>query len=301
MRLKEQTLRWQFKVEHVPGVKNVIPDLMSRQVKEVNQVEALAVIRWEPEAEDRDRTELLEDTMRQVVASASPEPLSVGDIKEAMQDNIQLQLLVTQIEVGFPEERKLLRVELKDFWRHRDNLSVQNGVAMFKDRIVVPEALRGVTLEILHAAHQGVKGMQMRADKMVWWPGLAPAIIQMRNQCRICQEIAPSQANLPPVPLRDPDYPFQLICADHFAIEGGQYLVIVDRFSGWPVVEYCGQTVGSAGNLVAALRRYFGSYGVPEELSTDGSTVFTSELTTDFLRTFKVNHRLSSPHNPHSK
>ena len=213
---------------------------------------------------------------------------------------MQLQLLCTQIEVGFPEEKNLVRVELREFWRHRDYLSLVGGVPTFKGRLIIPLTLRGAALENLHAAHQGVKGMQLRAERMMWWPGITGAIHQLRAQCKVCQEVAPSQARSPPTPIPSPDYPFQLICGDHFSLAGKQYLVLVDRFSGWPVIEYCGDTVGSSTQLIRTLRQYFATYGVPDEISTDGGTVFTSMEMKLFLKKYGIHHRISSGYNPHS-
>ena len=90
--------------------------------------------------------------------------------------------------MGFPDKRKLLRVELCDFWRHRDKLFVVGGFALFKGRVIVSHTLRLTVLEALHAAHQGVHGRQLQA---VWWPGLAPAIKQIRAQYRVCNKVAP--------------------------------------------------------------------------------------------------------------
>ena len=112
----------------------------------------------------------------------------------------------------------------------------------------------------------------------------------------MCQHETPTHAKLPPVP----DFPFQMVVGDHFTLAGKNYLVLVDRFSGWPVLEFCGATVGNSTGLIKTLRNYFAVYGVPEELATDGSTVFTSGPVQEFLKRFQINHRVSSPHNPHS-
>ena len=48
------------------------------------------------------------------------------------------------------------------------------------------------------------------------------------------------------------------------------------------------------------LRTYFATYGVPEELASDGSTVFTARPVKDLLERYRVHHRISSAHNPHS-
>ena len=63
-----------------------------------------------------------------------------------------------------------------------------------------------------------------------------------------------SQPNSPPMPPIRPVYPFQAICADYFSYSGHHYLVAVDRYSNWPIVEEFAE--GSKG-LIAALRRVF--------------------------------------------
>ena len=49
--------------------------------------------------------------------------------------------------------------------------------------------------------------------------------------------------------------PFQLVSSDYFAYAGRQYLLVIDRYSGWLVVGQCKD--GTAGELVKMLRRYF--------------------------------------------
>ena len=226
--------------------------------------------------------------------------MSWDNIREAGLTDEPTRCLLQQIRDGFPPSKKIMPENIREFWRHREELFESDGVVMFKERVVVPLALRKVVLETLHAAHQGVRGMQLRAERSVWWPGITPDIQRTRDQCVVCDTVAPSQPKCNPEPLPEPDYPFQLVCADHFDLKGTSYLCMVDRFSGWPVVEHCGGSTGSSAKFLSSLRSMFAVYGVPEELTTDGSKVFTSFETRTFLQRFGVRHRVSPAYYAHS-
>ena len=78
--------------------------------------------------------------------------------------------------------------------------------------------------------------------------------------------------------------------------------MVGDRLSGWPEVYSTpsGTTYAGARGLVACLRKLFGTFGVPEELSSDGGPEFVANSTLDFLKTWGVKHRKSSAYFPRS-
>lgn len=82
-----------------------------------------------------------------------------------------------------------------------------------------------------------------------------------------------------------------------FPPEGTNYLVIVDRYFNWPIVE---KSSDGATFLINCLRRTFVTFGIPDEFATDGGPEFTATATRQFLKDWGEHHRLSPVAFPHS-
>ena len=78
---------------------------------------------------------------------------------------------------------------------------------------------------------------------------------------------------------------------------GHNFLLVVDRFSNWLQV-YRGN--GGSSNLIKLLGDLFHSFGIPESLTSDGGTQYTSEDTKEFLKKLGIKHRISSVGFPHA-
>ena len=182
------------------------------------------------------------------------------------------------------------------------SLYAQEGILLYQDRVVVPPSLRRQVLQHLHAAHQGISTMEQRARAIMYWPGMSKDIRDTRESCVDCNRNAPSQAATPPIPAQAPSSPFQTIFADFFDYSGRHYLVVGDRLSSWVEVlsSTAGTSLGGSTGLVHHLRSFFATFGIPEELSSDGGPEFTAGHTEDFLRQWGIRHRVSSISFPQS-
>ena len=307
-RLKEKTLLFRFRMVHIPGVRNSAADSVSRHPvgepialdlsDEVNTADIpiplshslLAATRTHHTMESVVCSQLMHST--EVIQS-----ITWDDVRIATTSDPLMSELLNVIEDGFPDSRNDLHPEIRQYYQFREHLTTSDGVVLYRDRIVIPPSLRGRVLTALHSAHQGVTQMCSRAESSIFWPGMTPAIIDLRVRCTACNRIAPSQPNAPPTPPILPAYPFQCIASDYFQYVGKRYVVAVDRYSNWPVVEAASD---GAKGLTSALRRIFVTYGISEELASDGGPEYTAGETQEFLKNWGTNHRLSSVAFPHS-
>ena len=312
-RLKQRTLWWTFKIVYLAGSTNSAADAVSRY----------------PSSNDEDKCDVSLCSVGAEPLSQHPSPngeLSYGDcaeialvasserkasvctpilwpeiISETAADSTLCQLIST-ITQGFPEKAADLSSELIPYWSIRNQLQVDSDVVWYNDRIVLPPSLRARALDVLHSAHQGVSGMTDRAQSVVYWPGITEDIHRARTSCKACCRNAPSQAALPATTPECPETPFEAVFADFFEESGHHYLVAGDRLSGW--VEVYSSPVGSAKagakGLIAHLRTMFTTFGVPNNLSSDGGPEFSASATHDFLSLWGVYHRESAAYHPQS-
>lgn len=281
--LKQKTLRYSFRVVHVPGKSNCGPDFTSRY----------------PVTDSS--SPLIEESSTRVCASFQAKQVPAvtwEDIKDAAVSDAECVTLIDTIRNGFPTNKSLLPSNIQQFWKMKDSLYEIDSVPFCDTKMLIPKSLRGRVLEGLHIAHQGPTGMLSNARQRFFWPGLDAAIRAYRGKCCQCNTNAPSQRSESPIQTPNPTLPFQQTVADLFQLQGHSFLVYADRYTGWLEVFKANSTDFTT--IRKALLAWFSTFGVPEELASDGGPPFNSQAFTQFLKDWGINSRRSSAYYPQS-
>ena len=125
--------------------------------------------------------------------------------------------------------------------------------------------------------HQGTTKLRQRARLTLYWPGMDRDIEIAAQACKSCTELMPSN---PPEPLQPHELatlPFEQVHADFATVNGRNFLIVVDQFSGWPHVEPFANKEMTSTQLVNAVRTFFvGGVGVPVKFWSYNGPQFAS-------------------------
>ena len=250
-------------------------------------------------------TEVADDESVTVAAvTAHLQAVTRDELLTASHSDPQLQQLAEQIPCPWPSRYRDCPVELKPFYRCREELGVVDGVVVRGERLLVPVSLRHRLLAAAHEGHQGMVRTKQRIRQHFWWPGLDAAVEELVKNCDVCassdKTAGPRKAPLHPVPL--PDGPWEKVGIDFIGpMEGGGQrqrfaIVLVDYFSKWPEVGFC--TGPSSEAAIEFMESVAAREGYPLQLVSDNGTAFVSAEFTTYLRRVGVQHVRVTPYHP---
>ena len=185
---------------------------------------------------------------------------------------------------------------------HWDRLSITQVtskpiVTFDVDRLVAPPLLHQRILCRLHGDnHAGITKMRKLAEQLFFWPGINSDIRDYVLACNTCQALLPSQQ---PTPLlaEAATSPLEKLGCDLYHWGGHEYLVTVDRYSGYIWTKRLTRT--STDKVTAALKEIFLQFGTPTTIRTDNCPQFRGPFT-DLCRALGIHHEPASPYHPES-
>ena len=223
------------------------------------------------------------------------EALSVraADVRKATRSDRVLQLVWGYMQEGWPDS---ISDELKPYGSRQQEITMQDDCLLWGIRVIVPSILRKALLRESHADHPGIVRMKSVARGYMWWPGMDGEIEAMAKSCEACHQAkqAPPKALL--TPWSWPSKPWQRVHLDFAGPFLGKYfLLAVNAHSKWGEVWEMNSTTSS--RTIQVLRQLFAAYGLPQQLVTDNSPHFTSDV---FVKRNGIKYSHCTPYHPAS-
>ena len=229
----------------------------------------------------------------------SESPISANQIRRWTCRDPLLSRVLHFVLSGWPEELEPSEASLKPFWSRKLELSAQDSILLWGNRVIVPSPGRNVILQELHACHPGIAQMKTLARMFVWWPCLDSDIEEFVNKCSICQSQRPAP---PPAPIHPWKWPIKPWYRVHVDLAGPflnhMFLIVIDAYSKWLEVRLLSSTTSTS--LISSLRSIFAQFGIPSVIVSDNGRNFTSTEFEQFLTQNGIRHLLSSPYHPSS-
>lgn len=222
----------------------------------------------------------------------------LAEFKIATAKDPVLQKLKETIMQGWPSHRQLTSSTVLPYYNYRDELSVQDGLILRGDRIVIPTTLRQSLKKRLHVGHLGINSCLRRARDLVYWPGMSKDIRQYIEACSICASHSDKQPSEPLHMHETPTRPWERVGCDIFTIRSRNYLVTVDYCSNFFEVDFLPETDSST--VITKLKHHFARHGIPDVVKTDNGPQFISNAFKNFSTQWSFKHETSSPGNSKS-
>ena len=188
------------------------------------------------------------------------------------------------------------KVPIGDFHLFVD---VSNGPA----RPFVPFTWRKQVFESIHGlGHPGIeRTRQMIRDKFVW-PSLRADVSRWARGCLHCQRAKVGRNTVPPIhEFVVPNRRFSHVHVDITMMpesSGHSYLLtMIDRFSRWPAAVPL-KDINTDTVINALAHGWISAFGIPETITTDRGSQFTSAVWAQLLETWGIRHAMTTAYHP---
>jgi len=225
-------------------------------------------VKYKPETEM-----LLADSMSRLNPSPTEESLNLKEVclvqfsDARLQDtssDSELSALRETIYFGWPEKQKQVPAHLKKYWAYRDELSIENGLILKGERVVIPKSQRSDIVKGIHQAHQGVEKCQLQPRSCVLRPDINKDIEDRVQKCEVCRESQNTQAKETLEPHEVPTRPWHVVGTDLFSWDGDEYLLMCDYYSKFPIIKKIPRGQSTGNTVVNLPKCVFSEQGVPE-------------------------------------
>ena len=178
-------------------------------------------------------------------------------------------------------------------------LSIEQGVILWNNRVIIPLVLRQALLQELHFCHVGTSRRKPVARSYFWWPSLDAGVVAMCASCSICQEQASTPAKEPLHPWVFPTKPFERVHMDFAEYNHRFYFLLVDAHFRWLDVFDMGRD-STTSRTVSCIGEVISRFGIPQIIFSDNGPQFISSEFKSFCTQNGIQHKCSLPDHPAS-
>lgn len=286
--------RYCYSITFVPGSKMYIADLLSRlHMSDTEELQYEDVYCF--------REEKLFFQELENINPVDCLPISderVETIRDETQKDVKLQKLTSIIINGWPDQAQQVQADVRAFFKHRQELSVIEGLVFKGHRIVIPDTLQADMINRLHHAHHGVEMTLKLARDALYWPGITQHIKTKIENCNACIKFSSGNRKLSMQSVQIPKYPFQVVSMDICELDEGskkrRFLILVDHYSDFYEVDEIPNM--EAVTVIKCCKRNFARHGVPEILLADNQSNFKSQEFLQFASEWEFKFTTSAPY-----
>ena len=302
-RIKSKTTNFAFETRWIKGVDNIVADLFSRapmdrvrpadqlgELEESNDGKFVSVSAVAVDADGYILPPRAEDV--------AVENVSLKNFKEKVYADEFYMGLFKLIKEGFPAYKGEVSSRYREFWKHREALTLTKGVVAFKNNLAyIPPSLVQETVRQNHkTAHFGANKMVLYMQQFYWWPGMTVDITQFVLSCPICQVHSPAHAERADVGFPEPSRPLQYVHGDTMTYGKKNWLLLCDQETLWAYAEELHSMTGK--ETADQLDRFAGLFGKMDALITDGGPNFDNRWVKEWCRIAQVVQHKSIPYRP---
>ena len=196
------------------------------------------------------------------------------ELKDATQKDEVLRKLRNFVEFGWPDHLKDVDQSVASYWDFKEYICVSDDLLFKGDRLIVPESMRAEMLKAIHQGHFGSEACKRRAREVLFWPKMSQDIEAEVKTCEICNAHKKHQQKEPLHPHTVPQRPWSKVGADLFEVDGRNYLLLVDYYSGFFELDYLSDTTSKS--VISKIKSQIARYGIFEDLISDNGPQFVS-------------------------
>jgi hypothetical protein len=189
-------------------------------------------------------------------------PIGIGEIQQASERD---ELINSTIKRVLTSAWRDCSPAEEPYYRIRDQLTVVNGILLFGNRYVIPEAIRHSVLRLAHEGHPGMDAFLETLRARVWWPGLTKDATVFVERCGVSWRKLTNHAQI--LQPSEIEGVWEKLAVDLVTIEGTSCLSIVDYGSRYPEVLPLVSSTTTA--VTEKLLEAFARFGLPSTLVSD--------------------------------